>query len=221
MGCPQKNEVSSGTCSALINERPLAEAIIKATQEGLEGKLPLSVKTRLGWNEIDMSWPEFLLKQNIYMLTIHGRTRKEMSKVPAHWDQIGKVRELRDKVAPDTLIVGNGDVLSHAAGIELAEKYKLDGIMIGRGIFHDPYVFADNSPWDTISKDDRINLYKKHVELFKSTWQDNDRPVYTLNKFCKIYINGFENAKEMREQLMSSKSVDELLVNINSLARVI
>jgi tRNA-dihydrouridine synthase len=86
------------------------------------------------------------------MLTIHGRTRKEMSEVPAHWDVIGQVRELRDKLAPETLIVGNGDVENRAEALELAKTYQLDGIMIGRGIFHDPFAFAELSPWLNYTK---------------------------------------------------------------------
>ena len=211
MGCPAKSEVKNGTCSALILDRPLASAIIKATQAGAGGRIPVSVKTRLGWGEIDHSWPEFLLGHDLYMLTMHGRTKKEMSKVPAHWDEIGKVREIRDRVAPKTLIVGNGDVESHQQGFALAAQYGLDGIMIGRGIFHDPYVFAEASPWESLDRDARINLYERHVTMFKETWQQNERPIHTLNKFCKIYINGFDGAKELREQLMNALSTDELL----------
>ena len=158
-----------------------------------------------------MSWFETLLAQDLQMLTIHGRTRKEMSKVPAHWDVIGQVRELRDKLSPNTLIVGNGDVLTRAQGRTLCKEYKLDGIMIGRGIFHDPYVFADNSSWESQTREQRIELYRKQVQLFADTWKNNERPVPTLNKFCKVYINGFDGAKELREHLMSAKSTDELL----------
>ncbi len=210
MGCPEKNIVKNGTCSALMNDRELAKAITDATREGLGGKLPLSVKTRLGFNEVDMGWIEFLLRQKLDMLTIHGRTRREMSKVPAHWNQIGAARELRDSVAPKTLIVGNGDVRNRRHGLELAEKYGLDGIMIGRGVFEDPFAFAESSPWSERGKDQKIDLYRKHVELFAKTWQDRERPVQTLNKFCKIYINGFHGAKELREKLMNAKSTDEL-----------
>ncbi len=215
MGCPQKNEVTAGTCSALINDRPLASDIISATKAGLNGRLPISVKTRLGWNEVDLSWPEFLLKHDLNMLTIHGRTRKEMSKVPAHWDQIGEVKKIRDKVAPTTLIVGNGDVMSRQQGLELAKKYQLDGIMIGRGIFHDPFVFSEDSIWKEMTKEEKIALYRTHVELFKNTWKNNERPVYTLNKFCKIYINGFDAAKELREELMKSSSAEALLRSLS------
>jgi tRNA-dihydrouridine synthase len=134
-----------------------------------------------------------------------------MSKVPAHWDSIGETVKLRDKLSPATLIVGNGDVESRQQAEELAQQYNLDGIMIGRGVFHDPYVFAKNSPWSTVSKQERIALYKNHVELFAETWQDRERPIHTLNKFCKIYIQGFDGAKELREKLMQAKSTDELL----------
>ncbi len=211
MGCPQKSEVKNGTCAALMNDRPLAGAIIEATQKGLEGRLPLSVKTRTGFREADLTWPEFLLGQKPSMLTIHGRTKAQMSKVPADWDTIGQVRELRDRLSPDTLIVGNGDVTDRAHGLALAQKYQLDGIMIGRGVFHDPFVFAEQSPWPSFTPEQRINLYKKHVQLFAATWQNHERPIHTLNKFCKLYVNGFDGAKDLRDQLMHAANTEDLL----------
>jgi tRNA-dihydrouridine synthase len=218
MGCPAKSEVQNGACSALIRNRPLAHEIIEATRRGLKGRLPLSVKTRLGFNEVDLTWIEFLLGHDLEMLTIHGRTRKEMSKVPAHWDHIGECAKLRNKLAPQTLIVGNGDVESRQQGEELAREHGLDGIMIGRGVFTDPYIFAEKSPWAEVSKAERIALFRRHAALFASTWQDNQRPVYTLNKFCKIYISDFDGAKEMRAKLMAAESPAHLLDLIDSLA---
>ena len=217
MGCPAKSEVQNGACSALIKleNRQLANDIIDATKEGLAGRLPLSVKTRLGFNQIDMSWFEFLLGKDLDMLTVHGRTRKEMSKVPAHWDLIGEVATLRTKLAPQTLLVGNGDVATRAEGEALAAQHSLDGIMIGRGIFQDPFAFAQDSPWPSYTKQQRIDLYKKHVKLFATTWGNNERRVQTLNKFCKIYINGFTGAKELREQLMAAQTTKELLTHLN------
>jgi tRNA-dihydrouridine synthase len=211
MGCPEKHVVKNGCCSALINNRELALEIIKATQEGAAGKIPVSVKTRLGFNEVDLTWPELLLRQNLSMLTMHGRTRKQMSAVPADWDMIGRVRELRDRIAPDTLFVGNGDVESRAEGLALAQKYQLDGIMVGRGIFHDPFVFAQASPWADFTKQQRLGLYRKHVELFAQTWTQSERRIATLNKFCKVYINGFDGAKELRDQLMHADSAAKLI----------
>ena len=211
MGCPAKAEVKAGACSALINDRPLAHEIITATQEGAAGQLPVSVKTRLGFSDIDLSWHEFLLGHNLDMLTIHARTRKEMSKVPAHWEQFAAICELRDCISPDTLLVGNGDIMNREHGSQLAEQYGLDGVMIGRGVFQDPYAFAAASPWPTMSRKERLALYRRHVELFAETWQTGDRPIHTLNKFCKIYVSDFDGAKELREQLMAATSTDELL----------
>lgn len=224
MGCPAKSEVNNGTCSALINNRPLALEIIAATQQGAaEGaraagrpELPVSVKTRLGFSAVDMTWPELLLRQNLAMLTIHGRTRKEMSKVPAHWDLIGEVVKLRDAIAPQTLMVGNGDVRDRRHGSQLAQQYGLDGIMIGRGVFANPFCFSDQADkrWQALGRAERIALYRRHVESFAATWQANERPIHTLNKFCKIYISGFDGAKELREELMSAASSHQLLTTL-------
>lgn len=211
MGCPIKAVVNNGCCSALINDRELAEEIVKATQKGVAGRVPVSVKTRLGFNQIDLSWIEFLLGLNLDMLTIHGRTRKEMSEVPAHWDVIGEVRKLRDRIAPSTIIVGNGDVKSRQRGLELAEAHGLDGIMIGRGVFHDPFVFAEQSPWPDFTKEQKLELFAIHVKLFAETWKNNEHNIVTLNKFCKIYVNGFDGAKDLREVLMKAPSASELL----------
>lgn len=211
MGCPVKAVVQNGCCSALMNNRDLAVKIIQATQAGAAGKLPVSVKTRLGFNVPDLSWHELLLQQNLSMLTIHGRTTKQLSEKPADWQMIGEVRALRDRLAPATLIVGNGDVQSRQQGLELAGQYTLDGSMIGRGVFHDPFVFAKQSPWPAYGKERRVALFTKHVKLFAETWHGQERNINTLNKFCKIYINGFDGAKELREQLMQAQSAQELL----------
>ena len=210
MGCPAKPVVQNGCCSALINNRQLAGDIINAVRAGVGSDFPVSVKTRLGFGSVDFSWHEFLLSHKLNMLTIHGRTVKEMSKVPAHWDDIGQIAGLRTSLALDTLIVGNGDVLTLNQGLQLAKQYNLDGIMIGRGIFNDPFVFAKNSLWTTESKKQKIELYLRHVKLFANTWEDSHRKLLTLNKFCKVYIEGFIGAKSLREELMQCDSIDKL-----------
>jgi tRNA-dihydrouridine synthase len=141
-----------------------------------------------------------------------------MSKVPAHWETMPEIKKLRDSIAPNTKLVGNGDVESRAHGSSLASKYSLDGIMIGRGVFQDPFVFSQDSPWQDYPKAKKIELYKKHVQLFQQTYFGNSRPVVILNKFCKIYISGFDGAKEVREELMACKDTDELLNKLNNLA---
>ena len=217
-GCPDKSVVKNGCCIGMINNRELTGEIIEAVREGVKdagSSLPVSVKTRLGLKDVDYTWHEFLLKQKLNMLTIHGRTAAEMSKVPNHWDAIQHIREMRDVLCPSTLIVGNGDVMNHAHGLELAKKHGLDGIMIGRGVFHDPFAFAASpaggSPFESMTVQEKIDLYRRHVQLFADTWKNNERPIHTLNKFCKIYINGFDGAKELREKLMAANSAEELL----------
>ncbi len=211
MGCPVKAVIQNGCCSALINDRALALEIIQATREGAGNSLPVSVKTRLGFGEVDLSWHELLLKQTLNALTIHGRTTRQMSAVPVDWDMIGEIRKMRDQLFPATKIIGNGDVMSRAQGLALAQQYQLDGIMIGRGIFHDPYVFSPDSPWEQMGRTDRIAHYRRHMELFAATWEHNERRVVTLNKFCKIYISDFDGAKELRETLMTAETPQQLL----------
>ena len=207
MGCPVKNVVSSGCCSALINNRDLALEIIKATKAGANGKIPVSVKTRTGLNEVDFSWHELLLKQGLSMLTVHGRTTKQQSKVPANWDDIAKVKELRDKLAPSTLIIGNGDVQNRQQGDALAAKYGLDGIMIGRAVFSDPFVFSINSPWQKMSEKTKLQMYLGHIELFHKTYPDGPRNWESLKRMAKVYVNNINNASILRDSLVRSESI--------------
>lgn len=217
MGCPDKAVIKNGCCSALIKDHRLAEEIIRAAKEGAGGKLPVSVKTRIGFGEFNKEWVRFLLSQELSMLTVHLRTVREMSKVPAHWELMDEICLMRDEISPETLLVGNGDVGTRRQAEHLAEKHKIDGVMIGRGVFADPYVFSAESPWQTMKPEDKIKLYKKHVELFAKTWQQGEYPIVALNKFCKIYLNGFEGAREIRAELMQSRTVDELLCKIQEM----
>jgi tRNA-dihydrouridine synthase len=212
MGCPVKTVTKNGACAALINNRELAGEIIDATKEGA-GSLPVSVKTRVGFTTVDTSWIEYLLgKKILNMLSIHGRTAKQMSSVPADWDLIGQARELRDSLSPDTLIVGNGDVMNRKQGLELAEKYQLDGVMIGRGILHDTFAFSNDSPWENWDKEQKLGLFAKHIGLFLETYGESGRRRFEpLRKFCKLYINGFDSASELRAAFMNTKTPQEAL----------
>ncbi|MGH7156843.1 MAG: tRNA dihydrouridine synthase [Candidatus Saccharimonadales bacterium] len=211
MGCPVKTVIKNGACAALINNRKLAGEIIAATKEAAGDALPVSVKTRVGFTTVDMDWMEFLLSKILNMLSIHGRTAKELSKVPANWDLIGQTVQLRNSLSPSTLIVGNGDVMDRAQGEELAKKYQLDGVMIGRGIFHDPFAFAQNSPWGGWSKQQKLDLFAKHIELYLKTYKSGERRFEALRKFCKVYINGFEGASELRAKFMEAQTPEEAL----------
>jgi len=211
MGCPIKNVIKNGACAALMNNRELAGEIIDATRKGAGSEFPVSVKTRVGFTTVDMGWIKFLLSKKLDLLSIHGRTAKQLSKIPADWKLIAQARQMRDSLHPATLIVGNGDVMNRMQGLELAEKHQLDGIMIGRSIFRDPFVFSKNSPWSEWSKDQKLNLFRRHVELFFKTWQHGEYKLETLKKFAKVYINGFNGAGELRAKFMGVHTPDEAL----------
>ncbi|MDQ5953387.1 MAG: hypothetical protein QG647_121, partial [Patescibacteria group bacterium] len=200
---------------ALINNRELALEIIKATKAGVNGKIPVSVKTRTGLNEVDFSWHELLLKQDISMLTIHGRTTKQQSKVSANWGDIAKVKELRDTLAPNTLIIGNGDVQNRQQGDALAAKYGLDGIMVGRAVFSDPFVFAINSPWHKMSEKTKLQMYLGHIELFHKTYPDGPRNWESLKRMAKVYINNIDNASDLRDTIVRSESIADMQLKLN------
>ncbi len=210
-GCPIKKIVKGGACAAMINNRELAGENIEAVREAASGRFPVSVKTRVGFTTVDLSWLEFLLSKKLDLLSIHGRTAKQLSNIPADWSLIGEVRKMRDVLCPATLIVGNGDVNSRGQAEQLAKKYKLDGVMIGRGIFHDPFLFAKTSPWGNYTKEQKIELFRRHIQLFAKTWPHGEYRFDVLKKFCKVYINGFDGASDLRAQFMQAGSTDESL----------
>jgi tRNA-dihydrouridine synthase len=217
MGCPEKNVVAHGCCSALIENPTLAKEMIEATKKGA-GDLPVSVKTRIGFKNIKTAeWIGFLLKQDLAALTVHFRTQKEMSLVPAHWEEAEKVIKLRNSFAPKTIILGNGDVLSKKQGKDLAKKYGLDGIMIGRGVFQNPYVFDEKVDYASLPKEERIKLLQKHISIFKDTWGSKHplsergylKSYPPLKRYFKIYIQGFDGASDLREKLMLTQNLEE------------
>jgi len=208
-GCPEKSVVSHGACAALIDNKPRAAEIIQATKSGVNKKLPVSVKTRIGFKTIQTEeWISFLLVQHIDALTIHGRTARELSEVPAHWDEIGKAVTLRNSLGVDTIILGNGDVGSYAEALEKVKTYSVDGVMIGRGVFHNPWMFESHPIIHSI--EERLELMKYHVQLFDKTWVRR-KNYDILKRFFKIYISGFDGASEFRGRLMATRSPKEAL----------
>lgn len=207
MGCPDSKVIKKGACSALIKNPTLAAEFIQAVKEGAPN-LPVSVKTRIGFRKIETEeWISFLLKQNLDALSIHGRTVSEMSKVPAHWDEIKKAVEIRDSMKVKTLIIGNGDVKTRAEGLKKAKEFKVDGIMIGRGIFQDPWVFAENS--NLISQKEKMRTLLKHARLFEETWGDS-KNFAMLRKFFKAYVSSFNGASDLRVRLMETNSLKDV-----------
>ncbi|MCL4354529.1 tRNA-dihydrouridine synthase [Patescibacteria group bacterium] len=209
MGCPDKTTIKYGACAALINNPKLAEKIIKATREGANG-LPISVKTRIGFNEevID-KWITFLLKQNLPVLTVHLRTAKEMSHPPAHWEFMSRILELRNKISPSTLIIGNGDLFTLDEVRKAHDEHGADGYMVGRGILSNPWMFNNSVNPDEISVKTKLDTYLHHVRLYNKTWGKNKNSA-VVRKFCKAYIHGFPDASNMREKLAVTKNIEEL-----------
>ncbi|WP_462405207.1 tRNA dihydrouridine synthase [Gracilibacillus sp. Marseille-QA3620] len=206
MGCPVPNVADNGKGSGLICRPELAAELIEAAKAG---GLPVSVKTRLGFTEIDewRGWLTHILKQDIANLSIHLRTREEMSKVDAHWELIPEIKKLRDEVAPQTLLTINGDILDRQMGMKLAKQYGIDGIMIGRGIFKNPFAF-EKEPKEHSSKE-LLDLLRLHLDLHDQYSKQEARPYKPLTRFFKIYVKGFRGASELRNQLMNTNSTDE------------
>lgn len=207
MGCPVPNVATRGKGAGLILRPEVAAEIIEGAKAG---GLPVSVKTRLGYSKVD-EWEEWLthiLKQDIANLSIHLRTRKEMSQVAAHWELIPEIKELRDKIAPNTLLTINGDIPDRQVGLELAEKYGIDGVMIGRGIFKNPFAFEENPKEHSV--EEYLDLLKYHLDLHDYYQEEIPRSITALHRFFKIYVKGFRGAGELRNQLMNTKSTDEV-----------
>ena len=212
MGCPVPNVAAKGKGAGLIQRPETAAEIIQAAKAG---GLPVSVKTRLGYSEIEewRDWLKHVFEQDIANLSIHLRTRREMSKVDAHWELIGEIKKLRDEIAPDTLLTINGDIPDRKTGLELAEKYGIDGVMIGRGIFHNPYAF-EKEPKEHTSEE-LLGLLRLHLDLFDKYSKEESRLFKPLRRFFKIYVRGIRGAGELRNQLMQTNTTDEVRALLN------
>lgn len=206
MGCPVKNVVKNGCCSALINEPQLAQEIILATKEATH--LPVSVKTRTGIKVHDTeNWIANIMETKPAALILHGRTQKQQSDGLANWDEIGKGARVRDQFSPDTLFLGNGDVLSVSQGQELCLQHGLDGIMVGRGIFHNPWFF--NPEKIAMTQTEKLEQLLFHTKLFERNW-GGKKNLNILKRFYKIYTNDFPGAALLRAKLMEAKTYDEV-----------
>ena len=214
MGCPDKAVVKQGSGSGLICNDQLSADLIAAAKEG---GLPVSVKTRLGRSDIAewKQWLTHILQQDIANLTIHLRTRKEMSKVPAHFELIPEIKALRDEIAPQTLLTINGDIMDRQQGQQLVDQYGIDGIMIGRGIFSNPFAFEQTPTEHT--QLELIGLLHLQLDLHdKYSTELEPRRYDPLKRFFKIYIRNFTGASELRDQLMHTKTTDQARELIDS-----
>ena len=171
--------------------------------------LPVSIKTRLGFTYLNewKDWLSILLNEHSAALTVHLRTRKEMSKVPAHYELIPEIIELKNQISPETKLIINGDIKDKKEAQELQEKYpEVDGFMIGRGVFQNPFCFTDH----TGSKEELLDLFYYHLDKFDEENKDNSHSFEPLKHYFKIYLNSFPGASELRNELMQAHSTAEV-----------
>lgn len=217
MGCPDKHVNKAGGGAAMIKTPDLAVECIRRAKAAT--KLPVSAKTRLGFTYLDeyKTWLPTLLAEHPAALTVHLRTRKEMSKVPAHYELIPEIVKLRDQISHETKLIINGDIKNRTHAEELHEKYPgVNGFMIGRGVFQDPYCFASASQQMT-----SFTLLKHHLDLFDARRAELEAhgsyyAFEPLKHFFKIYINGFPGASDLRAKLMNCKTTAEVRETISA-----
>lgn len=177
-----------------------------ATRAGTH--LPVSVKTRTGIRKHDTErWISQLIEAGPAAITLHGRTQKQQSEGVADWNEIAKAARIRDELNPEIPILGNGDVLSYAQALEYSRAYQLDGVMIGRGIFYDPWFF--NSELHHPSKEEKLRQLILHTRLFERNW-GRLKNFNVLKRFYKVYTHGFAGASQIRADLMNARSYEEV-----------
>ncbi len=207
MGCPDKSIEKQGAGAAMIKTPEKAREIIRAAREGAPN-LPISVKTRIGYNKNQLNeWLPVLLDEDIAVLTLHARTRKEMSLVPARWEHVREAVELRNKMGKETLIIGNGDARDLEDARIKAKESGADGVMLGRAIFGNPWLFDQNKKEQSI--EEKLRVMIEHTKLFMELLGDI-KNFAIMKKHYKAYVNGFDGAKELRVKLMEASTVSEI-----------
>ncbi len=247
MGCPDRSIEKQGAGAATIKNPELARRVIRAAHEGAHfagRQIPISIKTRIGHNKNEFAeWIPVLLSENLAALTIHLRTRKEMSLVPAHWELMPEIIALRDKISPNTLIIGNGDVRDLAHARELAKKYGCDGVMLGRAIFGNPWVFSQSEKTHGLSSHmsdiwedresrkfwlhtqthiplaEKLRVMVEHTKLFEKLL-GGVKSFSIIKKHYKAYINGFDARPTGRSFGRGAKELREKLYAANSASEV-
>ena len=220
MGCPDKSVEKQGAGAALMKDPKLAQKIVLEAKRGA-GTMPVSVKTRIGYNSNELkTWLPALLKTEPSAITIHVRTRKEMSKVPAQWELFPEIMDVVNKFTTKKtrpMIIGNGDVFSVGDAKEKAKKYGLDGIMIGRGIFGKPWFFSGEN---YKIPNQKIRILIEHINLFEKLYFYENKKLKrfdVMKKHFKAYLSGFDGAKEMRVELMNTKNCEEAITILKNL----
>jgi len=205
MGCPDRTIENQLAGAALMKNPKLARELIRSAKVGA-GDLPVSVKTRVGFNRVELdTWLPEILKENPAVITIHARTRKEMSKVPARWEHVKEAVLIRDRLAPGVLIIGNGDVKDLQDARDKIKEIGADGVMLGRAIFGNPWLFSEHLP----SIKEKLNVLIEHTKLFEEIL-GGIKNFAIMKKHYKAYVNGFEGAVELRSKLMETTHSGEV-----------
>lgn len=208
MGCPDKSVEKQGSGAGHIKDPENAVAVIRSARKGAPN-IPISVKTRIGYNKVEIDkWISVILKERVSALTVHLRTRKEMSDVPAHWDLMPQIVALRNEISPETILIGNGDVLSMEDAREKIRISGCDGAMIGRGIFGNPWFFSGKLVGE-ISPRERLEVMLEHAKAFDSMLGDV-KNFAIMKKHFKAYVSGWDGAKELRIKLMESNNLSDV-----------
>jgi len=217
MGCPDRAVLKQGAGGALIKNPKLAQELILAAQEG--SGLPVSVKTRIGVAKpMVEEWFEFLAAQNLAAITVHLRTVKELSLVAAHWELMPKIVDIIKSRNKETFVLGNGDVYTLKDAEEKCQETGADGVMIGRGIFGNPWMFNRETPIETISIEKRLEAMIEHTKLFEQKFSHlkvGGKRFEVMKKHYKAYVNGFDGAKELRMKLMECETAAEVEKMVN------
>lgn len=210
MGCPEDVVNNQGSGAALILQPTVAEEIISECKRGA-GDLPVSVKTRIGFHTIEYKdWILRLLGTEPEVLTVHGRTRDEMSKVPAHWDVIGDIVHLAKASGSPALILGNGDVLNLVEAQRKVDEYGVDGVMLGRALFGNPWLFQGHLDTSHVPVREKIEVIRRHTQYFEELLVEPKLVGFArMRKFYGSYLKGVPNARSIREKLAKVKSPQE------------
>ncbi len=218
MGCPVGNIVDQGCGAAMIKNPESAQLAIRAAKRGIEksGKsIPVSVKTRLGYNQDELeTWLPLLLAEEPAVVTVHARTRKDMSKVPARWERVKRAVEIRNELGSDALIFGNGDVVSLSDAIQKCTETGADGAMLGRAIFGNPWLFHPEHDLLNVPLIERFRVMIEHTKLFRELLPHKNFAI--MKKHYKAYVNNFPGAHELRAALMNAHSIEEIEAVVNT-----
>jgi nifR3 family TIM-barrel protein len=214
MGCPDKSIEKQGCGSAMIKHPEVAAAIIRAAKRGAktdDGGIPISVKTRLGYNRDQLEeWLPALLAETPAAITMHARTRKEMSKVPARWERVARAVEIRNEILGadkiKTRIIGNGDALSLSDAHDKIMQTGADGVMLGRAIFGNPWLFHPDKDVNTIALTERLQVMVEHTKLFPELLPFKNFSI--MKKHYKAYVKDFHGASELRAELMEQETAE-------------